>query len=58
MLTKDWIRERTDEEISDAKTYFEAAQQCTEACMVEIFLSMGRQELEHAGNLFAMLAKL
>ena len=57
MVTKEWIKDRTDEEIGDAKTYFDAAQQCSDSMMVETFIEMGRQELWHAGNLFAMLAK-
>lgn len=56
MIDKNWLRSHAEEEIEDAKMYFNMAMQEDNPEHSTWFICMGRNELEHAGNLYGMMS--
>lgn len=54
-----WLAENIQEEINDAEKYAKKAQECKEAFpdMVDTFLTLSRQEVNHANMLHGLAEK-
>lgn len=51
------MKEKAQEEIRDAQNYFEIAEQMDDKEMAFEFITMGKEELVHAGRLYGMASK-
>lgn len=56
-MTKNEMKEKAQEEIRDAQNYFEIAEQIDDKEMACEFITMGKEELGHAGRLYGMAAR-
>lgn len=56
-MTKSEMKEKAKEEIRDAQNYFEIAEQMDDKEMACEFITMGKEELGHAGRLYGMAAR-
>jgi len=57
MIDKGWIKQQAEEEIDGAKCYFKMAQEADDE-KADMFMMMGRDELNHASNLYEMYAMM
>ena len=56
-MTKNEMKEKAQEEIRDAQNYFEIAEQMDDKEMAFEFITIGKEELGHAGRLYGMASK-
>ena len=56
-MTKNEMKEKAQEEIRDAQNYFEISEQINDKEMACEFITMGKEELGHAGRLYGMASK-